>query len=913
MKKKALLSSILTIALCISLIAGSTFALFTSTSDVNISVTSGKVDVVATVDQNSIELYSMDVEQQNNFENGGTATFTDTAKLALKNITPGDKATFDIVITNNSTVAVQYKITWSVDGKLAQALVATVDGETLTSNTSDWMKWEAPINEADKTRKVSISIELPITVGNDYQEQSAEISFNVVAVQGNGTSEYVPMCDIVATPSTIDGILATVEEGTIIGLAKGYYDEITLTQDNLSLVSENAVVGFLNLNAKDGAKIDGLIFDQNGAQQTYTFKTGNKQTATGYVANITGDTNSPKSADNVVIKNCTFTNTTAVASAATTDYVPIYFNEQGAATERASNITIQNCVFSCNATQYITLNYLSQGEVVIANNIFGGGIYGTTHNTINASGNAANFTITGNSFNNWNTEKTAIGSSKQGNNTVTWSITKNSFNHVDGAVVLALKTSYTSDNSVVMMENNTALDGNANIVTTPVNAENEDVYAGHKIVVNEGVSAVTSTEDLKSSLTNDATVYLLSGEYSLSSLANYSGVTIIGAEGAVVGGENASTGFASNFGKDTTIKNVTFAGSTNGVRWSYAKGGNSVFENCTFAGDSTYGFHIDSSNGATFTFNNCTFNGFNAFAGDLKSVTFNECTFLHNGNYGHTNIWSTAYFNNCIWGEGTTYGPRGDKAVIYVNGTCNTSSATELANALAAVNGGTVVLQNDISSEAAASAPYGNKYGFKLDGGVLDGNGNKLDIECYGDDYGIMTSGGTVKNLTIEEGCRAVMIMYPTEDIILDNVKIGGDGVLYAINTGESADVEGIELIVTNSVIAGWTSFANIESASFKNVEFKQGTYYNNIYGRVVKPYVNTTFEDCSFIEHMNLDLSELAEGQKVILKNCSVNDQDVTADVFTVPSTDAEYDTELFTVDLPNWASNISDCISFE
>jgi hypothetical protein len=183
---------------------------------------------------------------------------------------------------------------------------------------------------------------------------------------------------------------------------------------------------------------------------------------------------------------------------------------------------------------------------------------------------------------------------------------------------------------------------------------------------------------------------------------------------------------------------------------------------------------------------------------------------------------------------------------------------------------------------------------------------------CYGDDYGIMTSGGTIKNITIKEGCRAVMIMYPQQDVILDNVNIGGDGVLYPINTGEGG-AEGVNLIVTNSTLAGWTSYGLIESATFTNVEFKQGTYYNNIYGRVLKPYVNTVLTNCSFVAHMNLDLSSLTNGHKIVMKNCTVDGQAVTAEVFTIPSTDAQYDTELFTVDLPSWASSINDCVVFE
>ena len=238
------------------------------------------------------------------------------------------------------------------------------------------------------------------------------------------------------------------------------------------------------------------------------------------------------------------------------------------------------------------------------------------------------------------------------------------------------------------------------------------------------------------------------------------------------------------------------------------------------------------------------------------------------------------------------------------------SNAEDLAKALA--EGKNVTLTQDITTESATTAPYGNKYAFKQDGGIIDGNGHELHMECYGDDYGIMTSGGTIKNITIKEGCRAVMIMYPQQDVILDNVNIGGDGVLYPINTGEGG-AEGVNLIVTNSVLAGWTSYGLIESATFTNVEFKQGTYYNNIYGRVLKPYVNTVLTNCSFVKSMNLDLSALTSGHKITMKNCTVDGQAVTAEVFTIPSNDAQYDTELFTVDLPGWATSINDCVIFE
>lgn len=60
MKKKTgiIVTSVMSIACCASLITGATFALFTSESKVNIAVTSGKVDVKATIDETSVETYS---------------------------------------------------------------------------------------------------------------------------------------------------------------------------------------------------------------------------------------------------------------------------------------------------------------------------------------------------------------------------------------------------------------------------------------------------------------------------------------------------------------------------------------------------------------------------------------------------------------------------------------------------------------------------------------------------------------------------------------------------------------------------------------------------------------------------------------------------------------------------------------
>ena len=286
------------------------------------------------------------------------------------------------------------------------------------------------------------------------------------------------------------------------------------------------------------------------------------------------------------------------------------------------------------------------------------------------------------------------------------------------------------------------------------------------------VHTASSDESLQSALKNAEsgdTVAVDSGNYTLPTLKDKQGVTIVGVDdgSTVIGGENTETGYSSNFGKDTTIKNVTFSGTTSGVRWSYANGGTSTFENCTFKGDSTYGFHIDQSNGATFIFNNCTFIGFNAFAGDLEKVIFNNCTFLSNGNYGHTNIWSTGEFNGCTFGDNTSVSPAGNSAHLFFDGVEESyhhefiGSVESMLAFAKSVNedgdswkGQAVILLADIDLANVAWTPIGNtvtKFEGTFDGkdhtikNLTINTPDKSNVGLFG-----YTVGGEIKNLTVE-------------------------------------------------------------------------------------------------------------------------------------------------------------------
>lgn len=190
-KSKTFLGAVMSIALCVSLIAGATFAIFTSEAKVNIAVSSGKVQVTATVED--FKLYSLenidmttltgtevDRTGAGKFVNGGEATLEGNA-ITLERMTPGDKVTFKINVANESNVTMKYRTLLSVkDEGLFEALKISVGGRT-RGNASDW----TVVTEADALSSEECVIELPAAAGNQYQDKSCSIVFIVEAVQGN--------------------------------------------------------------------------------------------------------------------------------------------------------------------------------------------------------------------------------------------------------------------------------------------------------------------------------------------------------------------------------------------------------------------------------------------------------------------------------------------------------------------------------------------------------------------------------------------------------------------------------------------------------------------------------------------------------------------------------------------------------
>ncbi len=256
--KKAILSSILSLAVCSSLVVGSTYALFTSEAKTNIAVTSGTVKVTATL--SDLATYSMDnLMEKGAFENGGSASFSenDTA-LTLDKMTPGDKATFNVVVTNESNVAVQYCTLFTVetDDGLFEGLDVTIN-ETLVAG-SQAGEWKTFAVGAEPI-VVPVEVELPEDAGDQYQGKNTKLSFAVNAVQGN-----VVAPTLVANRAQLQETIAEAEAGDVISIL----GEMNLGGETLNIPDgvtlQGGTLADTTIKVSDGnsAAFDGVTFEE---------------------------------------------------------------------------------------------------------------------------------------------------------------------------------------------------------------------------------------------------------------------------------------------------------------------------------------------------------------------------------------------------------------------------------------------------------------------------------------------------------------------------------------------------------------------------------------------------------------------------------------------------------------------------
>lgn len=190
-KRSVIITAILAIIMCASLAAGATFALFTSSSSVNIAVTSGNVEVTASV----VDIQKSYVDEHGETVNGklfsGDATFDEGARtVTLSHVLPKDTVKFKVRVVNGSNVAIKYRMVMSLveDNGLFSSLDITLNGKKFYGYTSGT---KYALLEAEKQiDDIPVVISLPKEA--TCNGSACKLTYKVEAVQGNASVEDFP-------------------------------------------------------------------------------------------------------------------------------------------------------------------------------------------------------------------------------------------------------------------------------------------------------------------------------------------------------------------------------------------------------------------------------------------------------------------------------------------------------------------------------------------------------------------------------------------------------------------------------------------------------------------------------------------------------------------------------------------------
>ena len=177
----------MTVIVCLSLIVGSTFALFASNTSTNIAVAAGKVEVVASISDFHMFTRSETGDKIDNQWLSGQA-HEQGGQITLSNMAPYDGVTFDIDIVSNSTVAIKWQVKLEFFGEpdLYNALKVDVSGidliETDSIRTSNWELLAPNSGQAVTTLKVRIELD-ESALG--AQSKNCAIAITVYAIQAD--------------------------------------------------------------------------------------------------------------------------------------------------------------------------------------------------------------------------------------------------------------------------------------------------------------------------------------------------------------------------------------------------------------------------------------------------------------------------------------------------------------------------------------------------------------------------------------------------------------------------------------------------------------------------------------------------------------------------------------------------------
>ncbi len=469
--KRALLSSVIALLVCFSMLIGTTFAWFTdSVTSANNIITSGNLDV---------ELYYQ-AEGQTDW-----TKVTDTTNVFKEDALwePGHTEVVKLKVVNEGSLALKYNLGVNVASETGSTNVngvdfllsefikfAVIDGNnTYTRDTAiaaaeaeGATSLKTAYNSgvttllADEEAIVTMVVYMPTTVGNDANAKmgapvpTINLGLNLFATQtayeeDSFNDQYdADAITIVTTAAEAQAALDNATAGTIIKLAPGNYGTLvvrpilgaahTESGDWYAYRTELArTIEDVTILGTTGAKVDGITFDvgyKGGTDDTFHY------------VNI----------KNLVIDGVEFTNNTPSTNMSET--APIFVNVQNT---NIDGLTVKNCkligagantelVYVYDEASSHTFETASKNVTISGNTVDGVkrlcNLYGTE-----------NVTITGNTVKNTVEHGVLLSGGPYSGNVV---ISNNTFDSVGSIGDVNVVRMAGADNANVTISNNTA-------------------------------------------------------------------------------------------------------------------------------------------------------------------------------------------------------------------------------------------------------------------------------------------------------------------------------------------------------------------------------------------------------------------------------------------------------------------------
>ena len=377
--KRALLTSVMALVMCVVMLVGTTFAWFTDTASTAVNkIVAGNLDIKLLAEDGVTSLEGATLKWQK----AGGAENEDVLWE------PGCRYKLQpIIIKNAGNLALKYKVAITGiqgDAKLNEAIEWTINGVSLDE--------EKPLL-AGESAKLMIEGHMKEEAGNEYQGLSIDgIGITVYATQY--THEYDSF------NNTYDENATYGTGATIIGL-DGTYDSLTAAakawRESKGVVTSGGTFGMNSLGTVDSIAwvVSGEVATGDGEGVIGNNGAGESILGGGYftpavtVNNITikgvNDAKIAKTGDsylvsaagkNVVYENITFVDTVRIDS-------------------NPGNLTFKNCKFEAG---FRMPHSATNGNVTIENCTFTGNE--SSGYAIFAQGNMASFTISGNTISN---------------------------------------------------------------------------------------------------------------------------------------------------------------------------------------------------------------------------------------------------------------------------------------------------------------------------------------------------------------------------------------------------------------------------------------------------------------------------------------------------------------------------------